>query len=579
MLLLIVVSLFIPNIYATTTNQQNTNILNNTTTYSENNSVYSYKTYYKENTIASNHQKIGAINDAENTPIKNSYTIISTPPESSNQTQNTENIQYAIAAAGDETLSNVQNNWFTTENITEAAGRVKSYIEINHKLPTYVTMGNVQVTMPQFLQLMTTGLIQIKDEKSSSISLKTVNTPTNTSENLKNGIINKAEYLDLAVRIQSYINSNGKAPNFASSSLGKVGYQSLIYMYSRILSYYDNNNVLPQTASLKSWESVANQTDQNASGNETNEDGFTIVQISTAANTVKTFIEQNKRLPNFVLINGKQLTMPEFLELLNTGLIQIDGKDSSLIVLKSASAPTNPSESLQSGSMNKAEYIDLASRVQSYMDSVGKIPNYASSTLGKIRYESLIFTYSKIYTFYNTNNRLPNTVTINSWASLTGGSSSDTVPDSMQIYLEETNHAESTNPTIIALADSITAGCTTTYSKAVAIFNWVSDNITYSYYYNSKKGALGTLSSRTANCCDTTNLLVALTRAAGIPARYEHGECIFSDGVFGHVWAQVYVNGNWYRADAISDRNSFGVINNWDTSNWTLVGIYAELPF
>ncbi|MCE5213726.1 MAG: transglutaminase family protein, partial [Methanobacterium sp.] len=86
-------------------------------------------------------------------------------------------------------------------------------------------------------------------------------------------------------------------------------------------------------------------------------------------------------------------------------------------------------------------------------------------------------------------------------------------------------------------------------------------------------------SSGTANCCDTTNLLVALTRAAGIPARYEHGECTFSDGVFGHVWAQVYVNGNWYRADAISDRNSFGVINNWDTSNWTLIGIYAELPF
>ncbi|MCE5214134.1 MAG: hypothetical protein LLF83_05380, partial [Methanobacterium sp.] len=55
MLLLIAVSLFIPNIYATTTNQQNTDIINNNTTYNENYSVYSYKTDYNENTIASNH--------------------------------------------------------------------------------------------------------------------------------------------------------------------------------------------------------------------------------------------------------------------------------------------------------------------------------------------------------------------------------------------------------------------------------------------------------------------------------------------------------------------------------------------
>jgi len=101
----------------------------------------------------------------------------------------------------------------------------------------------------------------------------------------------------------------------------------------------------------------------------------------------------------------------------------------------------------------------------------------------------------------------------------------------------------------------------------------------YSFYYNTIKGALGALSSRKANCVDTTHLLVALTRAAGIQARYEHGYCRFSDGWFGHVWAQVYVNGKWYRADAISSRNSFGVINNWDTRNWTQLGIYAELPF
>jgi len=39
------------------------------------------------------------------------------------------------------------------------------------------------------------------------------------------------------------------------------------------------------------------------------------------------------------------------------------------------------------------------------------------------------------------------------------------------------------------------------------------------------------------------------------------------------------VGGTWYNADAISYRNSLGAINNWDTTSYTLKGIYSELPF
>jgi transglutaminase-like putative cysteine protease len=74
--------------------------------------------------------------------------------------------------------------------------------------------------------------------------------------------------------------------------------------------------------------------------------------------------------------------------------------------------------------------------------------------------------------------------------------------------------------------------------------------------------------------------LIALSRAAGIPARYVNGVCQFNSGTwYGHVWAQLYVNGKWYNADAISLNNQFGVINNWNTNSWTLKGIYSELPF
>ena len=161
-----------------------------------------------------------------------------------------------------------------------------------------------------------------------------------------------------------------------------------------------------------------------------------------------------------------------------------------------------------------------------------------------------------------------------------------TIPAKKQIsaaplkYLQPSSNCQSSNPTIKALAKSITAGSTSDYSRASKIFNWVKNHISYSFYYNSKYGALGTLKSRTANCADTAHLMVALERAAGIPARYNHGSCQFTSGTwYGHVWAQVYVNGKWYYADGTSYRNSFGVIKNWNTKTFTLHGIYASLPF
>jgi hypothetical protein len=569
MLLLIVVALLIPNIYATTTNQPNTEIITNTSISQDNITAYNAKTTLTQSTSAAGSPGSGS--DATSTTNSQS-TGTSTSTSNSIKKQSSTNIQYAQAAAGD---SNVQNNWFTNTQITEAAGRVKTYIETNKRLPNFVTIGTVQVTMPQFLQLLTTGLIQVNKGTTTKIQLKSVGTAPNISENIKSGSLKKTEYLNLATSIQSYINTNSRAPNYATSTLGKVGFQSLIYMYSNIMGYHNTNKALPSTVSLKPWGTISTTTPTNPTqpaGNTSGTTSFTISQIGKAAGDVKAFVEKNDRLPNFVEINGKNITMPQFLKLLTTSLVQINGNKLTSIALKSAGAPSSPSEDVKSGNIDKSGYVDLANRILKYMDSNGNAPNFASSTLGKIRYETLIYLESRIVYFYTVNKVLPKYAAVNPWET-------STTPPSNNQYLRATEDAPSNSQTIINLAKSITAGKTTELAKATAIFNWVRDNISYSFYYDTVKGALGTLSSRKGNCVDTTHLLVALNRASGIQTRYEHGVCKFADGTFGHVWAQVYVNGKWYRADAISPRNTFGVINNWDTSSWTQIGIYAELLF
>jgi transglutaminase-like putative cysteine protease len=74
--------------------------------------------------------------------------------------------------------------------------------------------------------------------------------------------------------------------------------------------------------------------------------------------------------------------------------------------------------------------------------------------------------------------------------------------------------------------------------------------------------------------------MIALMRAAGNPAKYQHVYAQFSSGTwYGHVIAMVYVGGTWYKADGTSSRNTFGVVNNWNTGTATIKGTYKELPF
>ena len=154
------------------------------------------------------------------------------------------------------------------------------------------------------------------------------------------------------------------------------------------------------------------------------------------------------------------------------------------------------------------------------------------------------------------------------------------VKSSLAKCLKPTSNAQSNDPRIKALASNITKGATTKYEKAVRIYDWVRDNLDYSFYYNTKYGAVKTLKNKEGNCVDLSHLIVALSRAAGIPARYVHVTAQFASGhVCGHVFVQVYINSKWYNLDASNNINEFNVINNWYKATAAIKGVYSSLPF
>jgi len=159
--------------------------------------------------------------------------------------------------------------------VSDAANRLKTYVETNNRLPNYVIISNYNITIPQFLGLLTDSLIQINGSN-TAVTLKTVGNPISSSESLKNGNIYKTEYLNLAQKINDIIETTETAPGYMSTTLGKIGYESLVYDYSKILSFYNSNKRLPNYVSVKAFST----TNQSSTTNQTSSEGTNTTNIS-----------------------------------------------------------------------------------------------------------------------------------------------------------------------------------------------------------------------------------------------------------------------------------------------------------
>ena len=229
-----------------------------------------------------------------------------------------------------------------------------------------------------------------------------------------------------------------------------------------------------------------------------------------------------------------------------------------------------------------------------------KVYSSSGKSLGNAEFDLYTYSFAKILDFHKSHKNLPNYCTFESSvfkgitvppinisskipynsSQFKAGLNEKNTESDLARYLVGTGQSAITS-SISNLASQLTKGLKTDEAKAQAIYNYVRDEIDYSYYANSKHGASGTLSAGSGNCVDQASLVVALCRASGIEARYAHAKgCRFSSGlVTGHVWAQILVNGVWYAADATSVRNKLGNIQNWNTNSYSNLNRYAAVPF
>ena len=134
------------------------------------------------------------------------------------------------------------------KNIILGANKIKAYYATYHKLPNTVTVAGSTFKLVDFIYLMTHAIGQIESGNFSDISVITnITEPANkTAGDYFNSVsLSKTNYLKLAANIEKCILDYNKAPEYASSIIGKICYLEYVDALARILAYYGNNNALP----------------------------------------------------------------------------------------------------------------------------------------------------------------------------------------------------------------------------------------------------------------------------------------------------------------------------------------------
>ncbi|MDR1721668.1 MAG: transglutaminase domain-containing protein [Methanobrevibacter sp.] len=501
-------------------------------------------------------------------------------------------------------------------DVLTASKTLDTYIKNNKKLPNYITIGKTKYSMEEYLDIASKTIYYKYNKKSTAITVKyDIKRPTSTKGYTVKGKWTKKYYYSSAKSIINYNKKYNKAPTYVKTKLGTASFQTTVYAYAKILAWSKNNKgALPSYLSISISKTnsinkylpifdgvrgtVVVEAESTVSKTPTTSSAKSIApeKILDASKRVKAYVVANKVLPKYVTIDGVNYPMEDYLYLITKLIVNKNSGKNTAITVIDAKAPAAPSGNNKVGNINKTgtnNYIALASAISSYIEKNKQAPNYVSSNLGNIPYGTAVYTFARIGDFINTNKYLPNYVTvdttmsdsINGGSSGGGGSGSSSINEkyggeALANYLKATFRAESNDSTIINFAKSLISGKTTNISKATAIYNYVRDNIGYSFYYNSKYGAKKTLSIKQGNCVDQAHLLVALYRAVGLPARYVHTYSKFtSSGWVGHLWVQVLVDGTWTAADPTSSRNSLGTILNWDTTNFITYGKYYEITW
>ncbi|MDR2966675.1 MAG: hypothetical protein LBU74_01860 [Methanobacteriaceae archaeon] len=128
-------------------------------------------------------------------------------------------------------------------SVITAAKLVNNYISKNKILPDSVLVSGYRFSMPEFLYLMSKTISNKKINSKSQIKIKyDIKNPNNATGTGSKGKIYSVYYSQYANTIIKSIDKTNKSPNYITTAGGnKLQYQSIIYLFAKVLSSTKNN--------------------------------------------------------------------------------------------------------------------------------------------------------------------------------------------------------------------------------------------------------------------------------------------------------------------------------------------------
>jgi transglutaminase-like putative cysteine protease len=222
--------------------------------------------------------------------------------------------------------------------------------------------------------------------------------------------------------------------------------------------------------------------------------------------------------------------------------------------------------------LSKDDYTILAETIRSEIENTGRAPSTFQTPIGNVRFRDILFTFTRILSYYETNGGLPSRIM---FAPAPTGDlirENENIPANYAYFLLPDTYVITGTDNIKKVLDSVYEVGNDNMTFAKNLCNWTATNIAYSLSYSTPTSEQ-ILSSRKGQCRDYANLYLALTRTAGMPARRVEGWVVSSwqppsgwefdvgttpDGktIGGHAWTEVYLPGEgWVPADPTA--NSF----------------------
>lgn len=143
--------------------------------------------------------------------------------------------------------------------------------------------------------------------------------------------------------------------------------------------------------------------------------------VLTASSNIKSFVENNGRLPNYVTIEDQKYSMDHYLYM-SSSIIASEGigtlnrltleKDPKYYV-NAVKQSDKPVPRTIKADIDKKTFYDMAGRTSNYITKNKKAPSFVSSKYGDVQFQSTVYAWAKILDYYKKNKVMPNYVSLN----------------------------------------------------------------------------------------------------------------------------------------------------------------------